>query len=75
MTEIVQAKIFGSRRGFRDEQFTMPQTVEYDLKQAVCQNDAFGPREVRQMQDAIGRDFSQYAMLRDAAGELQAREE
>ena len=53
----------------------MTPTVEYDLKQAVLSSDAFGPRDVRQMQDAIGRDFSQYATLRDAAGELQAREE
>jgi DNA-directed RNA polymerase subunit alpha len=53
----------------------MPQTVEFDLKQSVVQNDTFGPREVRQMQEAIGRDFSQYAVLRDAVNELQSREE
>ncbi|MEN6407834.1 MAG: DNA-directed RNA polymerase subunit alpha C-terminal domain-containing protein [Thermoguttaceae bacterium] len=53
----------------------MLQAAEFDLKQAVLLNDTFGPREVRQMQDAIGRDFSQYAVLRDAVGELQNREE
>lgn len=53
----------------------MTQTVEFDLKQSVLLNDTFGPREVRQMQEAIGRDFSQYAVLRDAVGELQNREE
>lgn len=53
----------------------MSQTVEFDLKQSVLLNDTFGPREVRQMQEAIGRDFSQYAVLRDAVGELQNREE
>ncbi len=53
----------------------MAQTVEFDLKQIVLQNDTFGPREVRQMQEAIARDFSQYAVLRDAVGELQARED
>ena len=53
----------------------MAQTVEFDLKQTVLQNDTFGPREVRQMQEAIARDFSQYAVLRDAVGELQNREE
>ena len=53
----------------------MPQTIEFDLKQTVLQNDTFGPREVRQMQEAIARDFSQYAVLRDAVGELQSREE
>ena len=52
----------------------MSQMVELDLKQIVLLNDTFGPREVRQMQDAISRDFSQYAVLRDAVGELQARE-
>ena len=52
----------------------MPQTVEFDLKQSVLQNDTFGPREVRQMQEAIARDFSQYAVLRDAVGELQNRD-
>ena len=53
----------------------MTLTVEFDLKQAVLSNDTFGPREVRQMQEAIARDFSQYAVLRDAVGELQTREE
>ena len=53
----------------------MSQTVEFDLKQVVLWNDSFGPREVRQMRDAITRDFSQYAVLRDAVGELQNTEE
>ena len=53
----------------------MALTAEFDLKQCVLMNDAFGPREVRQMQDAIAHDFSQYAVLRDAVGELQSREE
>ncbi len=53
----------------------MSQTVEFDLKHVVLANDSFGPREVRQMQEAIARDFSQYAILRDAVGELQSRED
>jgi DNA-directed RNA polymerase subunit alpha len=53
----------------------MSQTVEVDLKHIVLSNDSFGPREVRQMQEAISRDFSQYAILRDAVGELQNRED
>jgi DNA-directed RNA polymerase subunit alpha len=53
----------------------MSQTVELDLKQLVLLNDTFGPRDVRQMQEAIGRDFSQYAVLRDAVNELQSRED
>jgi DNA-directed RNA polymerase subunit alpha len=61
--------------GGDEEQFTMALTVEFDLKQAVLQNDTFGPREVRHMQECIARDFSQYAVLRDAVGELQGRED
>jgi DNA-directed RNA polymerase subunit alpha len=53
----------------------MAQIVEFDLKQTVLRNDTFGPREVRQMQETIARDFSQYAVLRDAVSELQAHEE
>ena len=53
----------------------MSETMEFDLKQVVVLNDTFGPREVRQMQEAIARDFSQYAVLRDAVGELQTRED
>jgi DNA-directed RNA polymerase subunit alpha len=53
----------------------MPQTVEFDVKQAVLLNNSFGPQEVRQMQEFIARDFSQYAVLRDAVGELQTRED
>ena len=53
----------------------MATIVEFDLKQTVLRNDTFGPREVRQMQETIARDFSQYAVLRDAVGELQAHEE
>jgi DNA-directed RNA polymerase subunit alpha len=53
----------------------MTQSVDIDLKQLVLLNDTFGPRDVRQMQEAISRDFSQYAVLRDAVGELQSRED
>jgi DNA-directed RNA polymerase subunit alpha len=53
----------------------MSQIVEFDLKHVVLSNDSFGPREVRQMQEAIGRDFSQYAILRDGVNELQGRED
>jgi len=52
----------------------MATTAEFDLKQTVLMNDAFGPREVCQMQESIARDFSQYAVLRDAVGELQTIE-
>jgi DNA-directed RNA polymerase subunit alpha len=48
---------------------------DFDMKSVVVQNDTFGPREVRQMQEAIARDFSQYQVLRDAVNELQTKEE
>jgi DNA-directed RNA polymerase subunit alpha len=53
----------------------MTQTLDFDLKRVVLLNDTFGPREVRQMQEVIARDFSQYQVLRDAVNELQAKEE
>jgi DNA-directed RNA polymerase subunit alpha len=53
----------------------MTLAVDFDLKQVVLLNDTFGPREVQQMQEAIARDFSQYAVLRDAVNELQAKNE
>ena len=53
----------------------MSQILDFDLKRVVLLNDTFGPREVRQMQEAIARDFSQYQVLRDAVNELQAKEE
>jgi DNA-directed RNA polymerase subunit alpha len=53
----------------------MTQILDFDLKRLVLVNDTFGPRDVRQMQEAIARDFSQYQVLRDAVNELQAKEE
>jgi DNA-directed RNA polymerase subunit alpha len=53
----------------------MAQGLEFDLKQLVLFNGSFGPREIAQMVDAIARDFSHYQTLRDAVGELEARED
>jgi DNA-directed RNA polymerase subunit alpha len=53
----------------------MVQSVDFDLKQTVLINGAFGPTEVRQMQAAIARDHTNYVLLRDAVGELQSKEE
>jgi len=53
----------------------MTPSVDIDLKQIVLLNGSFGPQEVRQLIDAIGRDFSYYQTLRDAVNELQARED
>ena len=39
-------------------------------------NSTFGPREIdADLQTAIAEDYSQYGVLRDAVGELEAREE
>lgn len=53
----------------------MPQTLEFDLKQAVLFNGTFGPREIQQISQAISADYSQFRLLRDAVGELEARED
>lgn len=53
----------------------MVQSVEFDLRQAVLVNGPFGPKEVRHMEAAIIRDRTNYAILRDAVAELQAKEE
>ncbi len=53
----------------------MVQSVEFDLRQAVLVNGPFGPAEVRHMEAAIIRDRTNYAILRDAVAELQAKEE
>jgi DNA-directed RNA polymerase subunit alpha len=58
-----------------EEFWPMTQVVDFDLKRVVLLNDTFGPRDVSQMQEAIARDFSQYAVLRDAVNELQAKNE
>lgn len=53
----------------------MSQGLELDIKQLVTQSGAFGPREVQQINEAINRDFSNYRLLRDAVGEVEARED
>ncbi len=53
----------------------MAQGLELDLKQVVLFNGSFGPREIRQLTDAIAGDYSLYQTLREAVRELQAKEE
>jgi DNA-directed RNA polymerase subunit alpha len=53
----------------------MVQAAEFDVKQTVLINGPFGPAEVRQIQDAIARDHSNYKVLRDAVAELQVKED
>ena len=51
----------------------MAPTVDFDLRQTVLVNGPFGPNEVRQMAAAIEFDHANYAVLRDAVNELQAK--
>jgi len=51
------------------------QAQDFDLKQAVLFDGTFGPREVRRISECIAQDFSYYRVLRDAVGELEAKEE
>ncbi|MGQ9576943.1 MAG: DNA-directed RNA polymerase subunit alpha C-terminal domain-containing protein [Thermoguttaceae bacterium] len=53
----------------------MAQALDFDLKQAVLLNGTFGPREIQQISQAMASDVSQFRVLRDAAGELEARED
>lgn len=52
----------------------MAQGLEVDLKQLVLFDGPFGPREIQQISQIIGSDFSQYRALRDAVAELEAKE-
>jgi DNA-directed RNA polymerase subunit alpha len=53
----------------------MAQGLQFDLKQLVLFNGSFGPREIRQMVEAIAADFSYYRTVREAVAELEANED
>ncbi|OHB73225.1 MAG: RNA polymerase subunit alpha domain protein [Planctomycetes bacterium RBG_13_63_9] len=53
----------------------MGQGLEFDLKQVVLFNGSFGPREIQQLLDAIGSDFSYYRVLREAVEQQQDKPE
>ena len=48
--------------------------AEFDVKQAILIDGAFGPKETEQLACAVGHDFSQFDALREAVGELESRE-
>ncbi len=48
----------------------MPALADFDLKQAVVSNTAFGPNEIKQISQAISADYSNFRTLRDATSEL-----
>ncbi|MCX7424030.1 MAG: tetratricopeptide repeat protein [Planctomycetia bacterium] len=53
----------------------MAQGLQVDLKQLVLFNGTFGPREIRQLEDAIAAGYSHYRVLRDAVAELEIKED
>jgi len=53
----------------------MVQTLQVDLKQLVVFNGTFGPREIRQIEDAIASGYSQYAVLRDTVAEFGSKDD
>jgi DNA-directed RNA polymerase subunit alpha len=58
-----------------EETPAMAQALDFDLKQVVVFSGTFGPREIAQLAKAINADFANFRALRDAAGELQSKEE
>jgi DNA-directed RNA polymerase subunit alpha len=70
----LRTRVFSKRPAFQ-EIAAMAATQEIDLKQIVLVNATFGPKEVRQMSQAIAKDFTRYHLLRDAVNELQAKPE
>jgi DNA-directed RNA polymerase subunit alpha len=53
----------------------MPQSPPIDVQRTILESGPFGPHEVHQLVEAIAADRTQYHVLRDAAQQLQAREE
>ncbi len=53
----------------------MSQMLELDVKDLILSNGSFGPQEIRQLSRAIGDDFSQFKLLREAVQELEATEQ
>lgn len=51
----------------------MSQVLDIDIKQLILSNQPFGPLTVKQINDAISQDFSNYRVLRDAVQELEAQ--
>src|SRR3981081_1162291 len=52
----------------------MAQGLETEPKQFVLGGGPFGPREIKQIVNAIAEDYSQYRALRDAVAELELQE-
>jgi len=46
-----------------------------DVRDIVLSNNTFGPREITALMQTIAEDYQQFSVLRDAVGELEARED
>lgn len=53
----------------------MAQGLETDLRDIVLSNNSFGPNEIAMINGAIGREYTQFGILRDSVAELESREE
>ena len=53
----------------------MAQGLEFDLRQLVVFNGSFGPREIDQLVEAIGSDYSHFQTLTAATAELESKQE
>ena len=53
----------------------MAQGLDFDLNQLVLFNGTFGPREIKQLTDAIGTELPNFHLLRDAVAELRDKED
>ncbi|MBI1901942.1 MAG: tetratricopeptide repeat protein [Planctomycetia bacterium] len=53
----------------------MTQAVQVDVREMVLSNAAFGPAEVKQLQEAIADDPPTFRALREAVGQLEQRPE
>ncbi len=53
----------------------MVSVIAVDIREIVLSNSTFGPSEIDQLVGAIGEDYSQFGVLRDAVSELESRED
>ena len=50
----------------------MSQLIELDVKDLILSNGSFGPIEIGQLSQAIGEDFTQFKLLKEAVQELES---
>src|SRR5690242_2074517 len=51
----------------------MVQVADFDLKQAVLANSAFGPQEIKKLISALSTVVANYRLLREAVQELEIK--